>query len=356
MKVYITSTPEVDPSLIINITELLNEIKGTMVFEAVESFDNNQLSIIDQRFNGTNIPTELSFEDFFKICLFQRTMTRVHENDYFILITSIHNNLNWFSAFKKRDIFVHSIDWDKFTGKDPKFGIAYQIIENIFQSLIKLDISDVINEPNIHMTSIGCINDMCNTKSEVILKLRTGYICQSCEKRALDLGVDEETLLHIQDAIQKIREKLTESTLLQRRFKPQKLMIDSELNISVKDKTLKLPALSKVLYIYFLNHLDGVLVDSMNNDTTKKEILELYWKINPLGEEESAYNLCLEHFDDNSTFLRHKSEMNKKIIEQIDDIISEYYVVNKIKSTDNNKNFQNIYKTKLSNEDIIKDV
>ncbi len=55
---------------------------------------------------------------------------------------------------------------------DSKFGIAYQCIENIFQSLIDLNIENTDLEPNIHKTSIGCINDYCENKPEILMKLQ----------------------------------------------------------------------------------------------------------------------------------------------------------------------------------------
>ena len=52
--------------------------------------------------------------------------------------------------FRGKNIFIYGLDWEYYTKHDDKYGIAYQVVENIFQSQIELNIDDVDNEPNIH--------------------------------------------------------------------------------------------------------------------------------------------------------------------------------------------------------------
>ena len=92
----------------------------------------------------------------------------------------------------KENIFIYGEEWEYYTKKDAKYGIAYQVLENIFQSLIDLNIDDVDNEPNIHVPSIGCINDMCMDKVDVYAE-----VANSRDLRLLSGSSSRETNIRL---------------------------------------------------------------------------------------------------------------------------------------------------------------
>ena len=111
---------------------------------------------------------------------------------------------------------------------DSKFGIAYECIENIFQSLINLDIHHHNQEPNIHMTSIGCINDFCEEKKEILKKLQTANICSSCYERSISEGVSDLILTHIVSIMEEIRKEVVISSRFSRSANLEKVNIDNK--------------------------------------------------------------------------------------------------------------------------------
>ena len=180
MKVHITSTPEFDFNIVKEVVSILNKTKGFLEFSCDEPFTNEEISLVNPIFKSPKAIESLTFDEFFGLCQGYRTITKrklnIKDDEYVVMVTSIHNHKDWFSAFLEKDIFIYGLDWEYYTKQDDKFGIAYEVLENIFQSQIKLNIDDVDNEPNIHIPSIGCINDMCMDKVDIMFKLRTADI------------------------------------------------------------------------------------------------------------------------------------------------------------------------------------
>ncbi|MBK8622849.1 MAG: hypothetical protein IPN79_14125 [Saprospiraceae bacterium] len=129
----------------------------------------------------------LSWRELFSLCDDYRQKTNLPSEDFVVLLTGRRNGLNWFSNVTNKNIFVHTDDWDIITKSNPKYPIAYQVIENIIQSLMGLEYSEGDNE-YIHMEPIGCMNDFCQNKIQILIKLRTADICPRCLDKIKQIG------------------------------------------------------------------------------------------------------------------------------------------------------------------------
>lgn len=114
-----------------------------------------------------------------------------------ILITAKPNETNWFSAFDPhKNVFIHSACWTNFVNCEDAYPIAFQVIENILQHMMFNDIEAA--EALAHEPPIGCINDMCAWKPDVIYKLRTADICVECqhiiERKQIDLAIVKQSI------------------------------------------------------------------------------------------------------------------------------------------------------------------
>ena len=190
MKVHITSTPEFSSEIVKEVVSILNKTKGYLEFFFAEPLTYEEISLVNPKFKTPQSIASLTFDEFFGLCQGYRTITNrtlnIKKDDYVVMVTSIPNHKDWFSAFQEKSIFIYGREWEYYTKHDDRFGIAYEVVENIFQSQIELNINDVDNDPNIHIPSIGCIDDMCMDKVDVMFKLRTADICDSCIDRALE--------------------------------------------------------------------------------------------------------------------------------------------------------------------------
>ena len=354
MNVYITCTPEFSSDKLDEIVSLLKSVPGELEFKKREPLTQTQYRRLNEKFENINQISSLSFEEFFY--LIQDIRERIpaidiDESDFVILISSIKHTGNWFSAFNKKNIFIHGDEWDLVSNVDSKFGIAHQCVENIFQSLIDLDLSNVRAEPNIHMTAIGCINDFCGHKPDILQKLQSANICPSCFKRALDKEVTDYVLAHIISILEVIRKEFVISKNFQRQTKLDKVIIDDKGNVMIGNRIIKMDVLPKVMYICFLKNIDGFPTNKLcENKTLFDEIYKIIKK-NP--DEFAIIKMCcntIRHRDRieriKPTFETYRSKIRIALKEKLGDTISNYYAVNL--TEDQNK--QNIFKVPLTED------
>lgn len=348
MKVHITSTPEYSKENINSVVEVLSQVPGELQFVSGESLSIEDIRLRFPDFETPQANETLSFKDFFLMADLYRALhikssneTVVKKDDFVVLITKIPNDKEWFSSNSNRHIFVNANGWEYITDQDSKYGIAYQIVENIFQSLSGIDVTNPESDPNIHQKSIGCVNDMCEDEKDVILKLRTGYICNSCLNRALTNEVDPIILLHIQSLIFEIRKGLMNFDIIRSEIVPPILIINKEGEITISDKPIDLEAAQKTLFIFYLKNPKGVKFEELEDHLD--ELYHIYLIIKPTGDYSTVKNLSLPSANGSSTFLKTKSHLNKSLIRQLGEQVSEFYVINRFDS-----NGETMYKINLN--------
>ena len=343
MKVYLTSTSEFSNDVLAEVALILGETPGEFEFILEKSMTDDQARLSKTDLTDIASVDNFSFDELFGFCRTYRAIKEISEEDYVILVTSVRNNKNWFSAFNGKNIFVHGTEWDYYTKRDDKFGIAYQVLENIFQSQTELDIDNVGNEPNIHMDSIGCINDMCRNKEEVMLKFRTAYICDSCIDRAIEKKVDPLILQHVMDSIERIRRAFVNTNRIKASVKPLPVHVDSERSIKIGDHDVNMVALQRVLFIFFLKNLHGVKTKLISEH--EDELYELYLEIRKSGLRKSIKNM----FDpDDPSFKVHKTKLNKALRALLGNRLAEYYIIDNVAIEDG----YNVYIINLEEEHI----
>lgn len=200
-----------------------------------------------------------------------------------MLLTNRRNALNWFSAFDaSRNIFVHINEWDTFTNANPKCPIAYQIIENVLQFLMKLDINDPDNS-NIHKTPKGCMNDFCNNKEEIILKLQTANICEKCIAKIHSAHIDHAIIEQAFRIFEGVRNELIfkKQVKFQHNAMLLPVTISKQHKIFVGNLEIRLTPLRKTLYLLFLKNKitngNGILFNNLRD--FKAELLAIYRKV-----------------------------------------------------------------------------
>ena len=145
MNVYLTSTPEFPTDTLNEVALILGKITGELEFILENPMTEQQVQLFNPNLAEIELIEGISFNELFGLCGAYRAIKEIPADAYVVLITSIENSRNWFSAFNGRNIFVHGVDWEYYTQRDAKFGIAYQVLENIFQSFIELDIEDYVD-------------------------------------------------------------------------------------------------------------------------------------------------------------------------------------------------------------------
>jgi len=329
MKVHITSTPEFDFNIVKEVVSILNKTKGFLEFSCDEPFTNEEISLVNPIFKSPKAIESLTFDEFFGLCQGYRTITKrklnIKDDEYVVMVTSIHNHKDWFSAFLEKDIFIYGLDWEYYTKQDDKFGIAYEVLENIFQSQIKLNIDDVDNEPNIHIPSIGCINDMCMDKVDIMFKLRTADICDSCIDRAIENNVNPLLLQHIKELIEGLRNEFVSSNRLSSKVKPEVVYVDPERNIKIGEKEFETMPLQKVLFIFFLKNNNGIETRLVSNH--QDELFDIYKEIRRSADIGTITNMFSKEKFGDPSFVSNKTKLNKALTNLLGKTLADFYIV-----------------------------
>lgn len=178
-----------------------------------------------------------------------------------ILLNEQNNKNNWFSAgqpdsdgFVLPNSFVHTGNWEMFLPHDAYLPIAFTVIEEIIRYGMAINYNKL--DQYSHTPSIGCINDMCQEKKDVILSMRTADLCERCVNQLLD--ADRLSALQIHELMfgaEKIREQLLFRQGFRKWVGFSRLTVDDEARIMLPDYgqlQLQLNPMQKTLYVFFL--------------------------------------------------------------------------------------------------------
>ena len=327
MNVYITSTPELSEDEVREVIDVLNETKCPIIFQFSEILSAERVAKSNPKFNDLDSIQLLTFDELFNYCETNRMIFDFSDDAFVVVLTSYENNKEWFSCFNNRNIFVHTSDWDKITNHDSKYCVAHQIVENIFQSLIDLNVNDVENEPNIHKDTTGCINDFCNNEEKVLVKFISADICESCNNIARQKNVSNETLRQCQSILEKLRLKFKSFKIIKDPVKPLKVKVDVEGQIHIGDIQLKLDAIHRALFIFFLkNNNKKFKHKELKNHINDFEVI--YYKLIKNSTTDSSPVETI--INTSKSFSENKSKLKRKLIEILGKELAEHYLIKRI--------------------------
>jgi hypothetical protein len=202
-----------------------------------------------------------TWETLFSKCHQYRTKNALPEDDFVILLTDLSNPDNWFSALDSgnpNNGYVHTAHWDHYIHCPPSFPIAYHVASLPIQRFIHTATGQ--SNPRIHQDPIGCVNDYCIQKREVILKLRTADICGEC----LDLlrpVLNPPYIHHVLKIIDTLRLRMLFAQNFRQESALSRLLVTKSMDLILTDFGnihVRLRPLEKILYLLFLRHPDGL--------------------------------------------------------------------------------------------------
>ena len=392
MKVYLIKTPDYEEEKFKEVTEFLEPFEGALEFTVssykfdVKKFPFLKEEIISNDFDFADIEGDmpilykkripskilhsenrLSFDELYSLCNAYRTKLKIEPDSFVVLLTKWGNEFNFFSSFNSdRNVFVHVDQWEIYTnGVDAKYPIAFQIVENILSSLMNIGFDAEIfmddyvvknmaltaNEKSlpvitnyskyVHEAPVGCINDFCRRKKDIINKLQSvNTICLTCLNK-INEEVDSTIFTQAISIFAAIRNEFTfKVNFLNKKStkkieEPYPLIVEKSKNgkfrifikTDVSEIDLRLDFRQKMLYIFFLERNEGVLFESLPDHFEK--LLELYKKIRLNVSEDDARNTILSLTNDNDNVFKNlKANINKEIRNAIGIEISNYYTIN----------------------------
>lgn len=337
MKVNLTRTDDVHPQLMDEIIEILDSVSGPLEFIKLET-DWNSKSMIsyeesvmfDEVINHKNrsfisentYPTH--FEELIDNCKFTREQYGLEDNEFVILITNQRNSINFFSVFDfdgYRNAFIQASDWDLFTDSPASYPVAYEVIANVLRILMKIKIND--NYPKFyHYEAIGCMNDFCQNKKQIILKLRTADICRDCLSQLENENVDSAVITQAIGLFEKISTSFKFVQGFISNLKPKKVKVQNDGSILIGEKPIHLNPLQKTIFIFFLKHTEGIRLVELGD--YEPEIFSIYQKIKGNADPDNISNL-VSNID--GSFAYNKSRLTRKLKEEIGEPLANYYYI-----------------------------
>ena len=275
---------------------------------------------------------QLTWEDLFLICEKYRRKYTVPENDLVFLLTDVSNDKNWFGSVdqKMRNVFIQTSNWSSFFGSeiDSRFPIAYEVVVWTLRIMMYRNRYELSQQ--LHAQPKGCMMDFCEHKSQIVLKMRTADICGDCLDYIQKRDVNRTALNQILETMDGIRSNILfreRSSVLNR---PSRLEIRGYMKriflVDLGDLEVRLNPKEKTLFLFFLNHLEGVrIVDLMDH---KVEILELYKRFSRAStpsQIEDAVDLMLQPTDGNINQVL--TRIRSKFKQTAGDSIAGYYTI-----------------------------
>jgi hypothetical protein len=219
INVWLVRSPEVSKQKFNDVFNLLGSIKEAsgLAFQ----FNSKESELVDVEMDKPAEPTRIlkPWDAFFQQAEdfranFQeekKDKDKVNPEDYVVVLSDHGNEALWFSGADyggKNNIFVHCEDWDFFAkGSDVRYPIAYHVVITLLHhkwGKSKEEIMEKVHGLEMGNPHLGCINDFCEEKSEVNLKIRTGDICENCINEFIQAGVNKFLILQVLEILGKI--------------------------------------------------------------------------------------------------------------------------------------------------------
>lgn len=216
---------------------------------------------------------------FFDICTMYRMRNEVPNEDHVFLLTALANDKNWFGSIgpSGRDYFVHTANWEYFLkDTDARFPIAYEVVVWLLRHQMFSSRMEMLD--GIHATPRGCANDFCKDKQQIQLKMRTGDVCNTCLKQLQAKGRDPLIFAQIIDVFERVRLNVLFRERVAILKRPSRLEVSGFTRrlffTDLGNLEVKLNPKEKTIFLFFLNHPEGVLLSHLMD--YRQELEQLY--------------------------------------------------------------------------------
>lgn len=283
MKVNIVYLNHQGRENIAEVVDMFSIDKGPLKFELLDAGSDSSYFQFHRQLD------KISISDLTKLSNYVREEFGLGEDDFVVVVTSkslitpIHDfqsPKDWYSFYYHQNIIVKSGGWDKITEGKPYLGIAHQIIENLFQNLGNFDLYSMRFEDWIHRENEVCINDYCEKPNETKGKIRSGHICQSCIRSALNF-TSNDYVIQIKNILTRISNRISENYSFDFTNEQLKIEVSGDYKLSIGGQSIDFGhkgKMSHVVYIFYLinNHIGIGKRDLLKSGKAREKFKNLY--------------------------------------------------------------------------------
>lgn len=246
----------------------------------------------------------LAWNDLFELCQKARSKYGI-ETDSFVFVLTEKPNENRFFGYldptQPKNGFIHAGDWERFIHCPTEFPVAYHILALMVQHYMVNSEHELVHI--LHREPVGCVNDFCQNKREVILKMRTADICPKCMER-LTKKLNPPETNHVFELLESLRIKMLFAQNMRQHIEPSPVELTPDYQILIPawgNLEIRMTPLEKTMYILFMQHPEGILLSDLIDH--KQELYAIYQNLSAQGSLEemrqSIDELC--NYTSNST-------------------------------------------------------
>ncbi|MDP4665847.1 MAG: hypothetical protein NWS37_06385 [Flavobacteriaceae bacterium] len=253
----------------------------------------------------------------------------------FFFFTRQRNELNWFSFGNEyKNHYIHCDHWDYFIESDQRYPIAFLVASDLLQSFVYQNMENVLKA--VHQETKGCLMDLCINKRDINMKMRTADCCSDCMddiKEAINDGrLEAAHYLQLMSILESIRQQLLFKSRYTIERKPSELKISGRNKnmhfVQLGNLELKLNPLERTLYLFFLNHPEGVKLNELADEEYYNEIYKIYQALSVVLDKEqikfSVDQLCNPLENSASEKI---SRINSKIKRALGEELAQNYLI-----------------------------
>jgi len=352
MKVHMLRSKEYSEQQFTEVLLFLNSFDGPLSFTDCGQIDPNNSSNWEQKtkeadFFRQEFPKKMvlkeslsysllpeyrkisDWENLFAACTARRRSSVIPQDQMLILLTTIANENNWFSAVdpnNRMNGFVHTGEWEFYVRCSGEFPVSYLTAALVLQSFMFRNYAEL--KQAVHEFPMGCVNDFCEDKRNIILKLRTADICPDCIER-LNGKLDDLVIRQVLDIFEGVRLRMLFHQKFRHNLKQSKLKLTKKGQILLPDFgniEIRLTPLEKTLYHFFLAHPEGVLLTHLVDH--KEELVRLYFRFTNTGELPKIYKSIDDLVNAGSNSANEKlSKIKKAFVNAVGPELAEQYIV-----------------------------
>jgi hypothetical protein len=343
MKVHLVRSPELPILNFESICDFIGCFDGEIQFTYTEDntfvevinveVDEYRIKRIGENFEPKN---DIDNEPFFDKCEEYRTQHNIPNDELVILLTQLRNDNNYFGYVSKgmNNVFIQTSNWGAIFGEDldDQLPIVYEIAVWTLRHLLFKFRGEMIS--SINQKSMGCVMDMCKSKDEISLKMRTGDISPNVVQLIKDKKVNPLYLKQLISIFEKIRTGILFRERCQILNNPSRLELKDIKSrwrlvlVDFGDVILNFEFTQLTVYLLFLRHPEGLEMRDIEN--YRNEIDEIYRSVCPSKKSDENIEktvLKLSSFE-NITYLNEViSRINKELKNKIPSSIIDLYII-----------------------------
>ena len=245
--------------------------------------------------------TVYTWKQLFRICTDFRKENKIPKDDHVMLLTDQSNEHNWFGSYDEslKNYFVQTNNWSYYFGNDldSRFPIAYEVAAWILRSMMFRSQVETLNA--LHKEPRGCMMDFCVKKPQIILKMRTGDLCEDCMNVLTNRDVNRSHARQLFTIMDGLRENLLfrqRSSLLMENSRMEIRGLSKRIFLTdLGDLEINLNPKERALYLLYLNHPEGIMRSHL---VDHKIELRSYYAMFSLQPDNQSIDEAIERLTD----------------------------------------------------------